>query len=76
MTLQEIDDIEAKLHGLTMPEEPFQLRPGTVITNIDRFIKTQLHTLRYAPEARTSLPCLWRLEELIEQVEAMQGDRE
>lgn len=76
MTLQDIDDLEARVYGLEMPEAPFELAPGTVITEIEQFIETQLITLRFAPEAKTSLPCLWRLEKFIELVEAKQGERE
>jgi len=76
MTLQEIDDLEARIYGLEMPEAPFELAPGTVIVEIEHFIEVQLNTLRFAPEAKTSLPCLWRLEKFIELVEARQADRE
>lgn len=76
MTLQEIDDLEARIYGLEMPEEPFELVPGMVIAGIDQFIKIQLFTLRSAPESKISLPCLWRLEKFIELVEAKQGERE
>ena len=76
MTLQDIDDLEARIYGLEMPEAPFELWPGTVIAGIDKFIKIQLHTLRSAPDARTSLPCLWRLERFIELVEAQHGEKE
>lgn len=76
MTMQEIDDLEAKIYGLEMPEAPLELAPGTVITEIEQFIETQFVTLRFAPEAKTSLPCLWRLERFIELVEAKQAGRE
>jgi hypothetical protein len=76
MTLQDIDDLEARIHGLEMPEAPFALGPGMVIEEMEKFIQIQLFTLRSAPEAKTSLPCLWRLEKFIELVEAKQGERE
>lgn len=72
MTLQEIDDLEARLHGLQLPEGPVQLDPGVTITDVQQFINAQFVTLRNAPDAKTSLPCLWRIEKFIAIVEGMQ----
>lgn len=76
MTLQEIDDLKARIYGLEMPKAPFELWPGTVITEIEQFLETQFISLRFNPDAKVSLPCLWRLERFIELVEAKQAERE
>lgn len=76
MTLQEIDDLETKIYGLEMPVAPFELHPGTVITDIEQFLEAQFVSLRFDPAAKVSLPCLWRLERFIELVEAQQSNRE
>lgn len=72
MTPEQVEDLADRLHGLQLPEVPFELYPGTIITNIEKFIATQLTTLRHDPAARTSQPALWRLEKFLELVEAMQ----
>ncbi|SMC89749.1 DUF6965 family protein [Pedobacter africanus] len=72
MTPEQVEDLANRLHGLQLPEAPFELYPGTTIIDIERFIATQLTALRHAPEARTSQPAAWRLERFLELVEAAQ----
>lgn len=72
MTPEQVEDLANRLHGLELPEAPFELYPGTIITDIEKFITAQLTTLRHAPEAKTSQPSVWRLERFLELVEAAQ----
>lgn len=65
MTLQEIDDLEARIYGLEMPKAPFELWPGTVITEIEQFLETQFISLRFNPDAKVSLPCLGDWKDLL-----------
>jgi len=72
MTAEQVEDLANRLHGIQLPEAPFELYPGTIIVDIEKFIATQLTTLRHSPEAKTSQPCAWRLERFLELVEPMQ----
>jgi hypothetical protein len=72
MTPEQVGDLENRLHGLQLPAAPFELYPGTTITNIERFIAAQLAILKHDPVAKTSQPAVWRLEKFLELVEAMQ----
>lgn len=72
MTPEQVEDLANHLHGLQLPEAPFELYPGTTIVDIEQFISAQLVTLRHAPDAKTSQPCEWRLKRFLELVEPMQ----
>lgn len=72
MTLEQVEDLANRLHGLQLPEALFELFPGTTITDIQPFLDAQLLALRHAPDSKVSQPCKWRLERFLELVEPLQ----
>lgn len=72
MTLQEVDDLESRIHGLQLPRSPFQLFPGTSIADVEEFLKSSFAILRHNPQGVVAEAIIYRINKFIEMVEEMQ----
>lgn len=69
MTLEDIEHLENRLHGLTLPDGPIDLDTGIRITDVPFFVKSHLTKLKHNPTAKTSEPAYDRLLKFVELAE-------
>lgn len=68
MTINDIEDLENRLHGIELPTSPVELYPGTTIIDMQLFISTQLRILKANPNGK-NVPAYTHLKDFIELVE-------
>lgn len=72
MTIEEINELENRIHGLQLPEGPITLYPGSVISDVPAFITRQFNILKASVGNKINPPAYDHLKDFVAIVEEQQ----